>query len=105
MQLPTQGQWWSKRATQRLQTAQCLERSGRRTRQALQKRAGSKAALPPASDSSRMVRSLSGRSARMTPGSARHDRRNVYHSAPELSTNSAEAAPGTTPATNTSHVM
>lgn len=104
MQLPTQGQWWSKRATQRLQTAQCLERSGRRTRQAEQKRAGSKAP-PPASDSCRMVRSLSGREALITPGSARHERRNVSHSAPDDATKPSEAAHGTAPATNTTHVM
>lgn len=52
MQLPTQGQWWSNLATQRLHTEQCLERSGRRTRHAEQKRDGSN---PPRDDSDNSI--------------------------------------------------
>lgn len=118
-------------ATQRLHTEQCLERSGRRSRQAEQKRAGSKPPpAPPRSDSSMMVcghrrvsrwrggrgqggggcgrsltRNLSARLAVMTPGSLRHERRKVYQSASELSRKPAVAAPLTTGAMNASHVM
>lgn len=91
-------------ATQRLHTEQCLERSGRRTRQAEQKRAGSKPPRAP-SDSSTMVRNLSWRLAEITPGSERHERRKKYHSAAEHSTNSSVAPNATAPATNTNHVM
>lgn len=115
-------------ATQRLHTEQCLERSGRRSRQAEQKRAGSKPPpAPPRSDSSMMVcgrrrvseggaaggrgcgrsltRNLSARLAVMTPGSLRQERRKVYQSASELSRKPAVAAPLTAGATTASHVM
>ena len=42
MQFPTQGQWWSKRATHLLQLEQCLERIGLLNKQQLQKCCGSK---------------------------------------------------------------
>jgi hypothetical protein len=41
-QFPTHGQWWSKRATHWLQTEQCFERRGFRTKHELQNHNGSK---------------------------------------------------------------
>lgn len=54
MQLPIQGQWWSKRATQRSHTEQCFDRTGRRTKHPEQNSADSNP-LPPRSDNSMIV--------------------------------------------------
>ena len=90
MQLPTQGQWWSKRDTHlgsRLttgttmdstylsQTLQCLLLMGLFTRQELQKTLGLK---PSSSASSMMVLYFTSWLVRTMPGSDRHDLRKLY---------------------------